>query len=215
MVENTEVTVELAYTQESLRQAVLSRFPGVSAFEHVPDSVFGSQTFAPGNNNSDSVNGCSFNFLKTFGCMDYTDLASNTQIPAQIIEDNGPLMGAVILSEAQFKHTSKVEGVDLWERAKASIIYQNVEKYGFKMGVGEKAATEAVEKVFDFEEKERTLSEVVNDEQDKVDVRFKNGATMQVKTDVSSGVNKQGCDIGCHVDTSRAGEGEAVVTIER
>lgn len=215
MVETTEVTVELEHTKESLRQAVLSRFPGVSAFEHVPDSVFGSQTFAPGNNNSDSVNGCSFNFLKTSGCMDYTDLASNTQIPAQIIEDNGALMGAVIMSEAQIKHTSKVEGVELWERAKASIIYQNVEKYGFKMGVGEKAATDAVKQAFGFEEKNRSLSEVVNDEQDKVDVRFKNGATMQVKTDSSGGVNKQGCDIGAHVDTSRAPEGKAVVTLER
>lgn len=168
-------TVELPGSKQEMRDEVYDAFDVPTDVRPVGE-VFGDADRALGSQNTTTHNGVAQ--PKDDPC-----LFTTNQVPAQLINHYGPVEGATRLARSWIAHGDELAESGLRGCEKACLIDQAVEKYAFNMFVGEGAATEAVMDELGYEPAARTPEEMIDDEtgSEKVDVRFTNGKTLQVK----------------------------------
>lgn len=196
-------TVEPPMTKDEIRDAVYAEFDVPRDVRPV-GAVFGDADRALGSQNTLQHNGAA-------QPKHLPGLVTTNQVPAQTVALHGPIDGAILLADSWIAHGAELAGEPLRDSEKACLIDQAVEKYAFNMFTCEAAATEAAREL-GFEPKTRTLEEQIDDEtgSQKIDVRFTNGKTMQVK----AGRPKfEGCDLRASVTEND--DGTLEVKIEK
>lgn len=202
MATKTTTTVELPGTKSQMRSQVYARFDVPEGVRPVGD-VFGDADRALGSQNTTTHNGPA-------QPKDDDNLITTNQVPVQMVEMYGPLGASERLARSWIEYGNSLVDGELRDCEKAALIDQAVEKYGFNMFVGEAAAVEAVVQELGYTPEERTMAEVVDDEtgSEKVDERFTNGKTLQVKVGRAA---YEKCDMKAKVEPN--GDGTAEVTI--
>jgi hypothetical protein len=202
---NLTETVPAPISRNDFMTRVWAAFPDVERDGHVAGSVFGSADGAPGNCNTvDSHNGA--------GHPKHLVDDTGKMVPSQVIHNHGPVDGAILLADAWIDHLEDLQDGDVADWQSRTLIARAAERYGWKMGVCEDIAEAVAGEAFDVTPEARTMSEVAEDEygRPKVDARFTDGTTMQVKT---TELKHEGCDVAALVETPDPSEPVAKVTL--